>query len=476
MRKAYLAGEWIDTGKTLDVHNPYDGSVVEQVAQCGPNEIDRALDAAVASLEETRRMEPYQRAEALSYVRDGLRKRAEEFAVALSQENGKTLAESRLEVARTAATFDVAVGEATRVYGEAYDLGINAMGAGRRCIVRHYPVGVVSAIAPFNFPMNLAAHKIAPAMAVGCPVVLKPASMTPVTALMMAELIEKSGWPKGAFSVLPCNRAAGQMLVEDERIKLLSFTGSPEVGWKMKASAGTKKVVLELGGNAGLIIDNSVTDWDWLISRAVLGAFYQCGQVCISVQRIFVHQDVMGEFRARFKKAAEALKSGDPLDENTTLGPIIDSANRERLQTWVKEALEQGAELVSGNTVARGGQGNNMTATILEEVDPSCRVNTEEAFGPVVTLTPVASMEEAFQMVNDSKFGLQCGVFTQDFNTVMRALDVLEVGGVIHNDVPSFRVDNMPYGGVKDSGLGREGVKYAMKDMLEERVLVYQVK
>ncbi|OSM02427.1 putative aldehyde dehydrogenase [Magnetofaba australis IT-1] len=450
--------------------------MVEQVAQCGPNEIDRALDAAVASLEETRRMEPYQRAEALSYVRDGLRKRAEEFAVALSQENGKTLAESRLEVARTAATFDVAVGEATRVYGEAYDLGINAMGAGRRCIVRHYPVGVVSAIAPFNFPMNLAAHKIAPAMAVGCPVVLKPASMTPVTALMMAELIEKSGWPKGAFSVLPCNRAAGQMLVEDERIKLLSFTGSPEVGWKMKASAGTKKVVLELGGNAGLIIDNSVTDWDWLISRAVLGAFYQCGQVCISVQRIFVHQDVMGEFRARFKKAAEALKSGDPLDENTTLGPIIDSANRERLQTWVKEALEQGAELVSGNTVARGGQGNNMTATILEEVDPSCRVNTEEAFGPVVTLTPVASMEEAFQMVNDSKFGLQCGVFTQDFNTVMRALDVLEVGGVIHNDVPSFRVDNMPYGGVKDSGLGREGVKYAMKDMLEERVLVYQVK
>ncbi|MEG3639941.1 aldehyde dehydrogenase family protein [Magnetococcus sp. PR-3] len=473
MRKAYVAGQWLETDKTLDVINPYNNEVVDRVAQCGPNEIDRALDAAVDALEETSRMQPYERAACLAKIRDGIEARADEFARVLSQENGKTLPESKLEVARAVATFDIAVGEATRIYGESYDLGINAMGAGRRAMVRKYPIGVVSAIAPFNFPMNLAVHKIAPALAVGCPVVLKPASMTPITALMMAEVIEQSGWPLKAFSVVPCNRAAGQMLVEDERIKLLSFTGSPEVGWKMKAEAGKKKVVLELGGNAGLIIDHNIKDWDHLIQRSVLGAFYQCGQVCISVQRIFVHQDVMGEFRARFKKAAEALVSGDPLDAATTLGPVIDRANVERLQEWVKEALDQGAELVSGNTVAAVGAGNSMSATILEEVDQGCRVNADEAFGPVVTLTPVQSMEEAFHLVNNSRFGLQCGLFTQDFDTVIKALDELEVGGIIHNDVPSFRVDNMPYGGVKDSGLGREGVKYAMEDMLEPRVLVY---
>lgn len=474
LRKAYLAGEWIETGKVLDVVNPFDGKVAAQVAQCTPREIDRALEAAVHALPLTRRMEPYQRADALKYVVRTLEARHEEFSRTLSTENGKTLAESRLEVSRAIATFDIAVGESTRVYGEAYDLGINPMGAGRRALVRRYPVGVVSAIGPFNFPLNLAVHKIAPAMAVGCPVVLKPASKTPLTALMLAEIIAESGWPKEAFSVLPCDRAAGQMLVEDPRINLLTFTGSPEVGWQMKRDAGKKKVVLELGGNAGLIVDRDVKDWDGLIRRAITGAFYQCGQVCISVQRIFLHHEIMGEFRARFKKAAEALIPGNPLDETTTLGPIIDTANRVRLQEWVGEALEQGARLVTGNTIAPVGQGNNMTATILEEVDPACRINADEAFGPVVTLTPVTSMEEAFELVNHSRFGLQCGIFSNDFHTVIQALDSLEVGGVIHNDVPSFRVDSMPYGGVKDSGLGREGVRYAMHDMLEERVLVYK--
>ncbi|MEO5345062.1 MAG: aldehyde dehydrogenase family protein [Magnetococcus sp. YQC-9] len=472
---AYLAGEWVDTGATLEVINPFDGARVATVALCGIGEIDRALDAAVESLEETRRLEPWQRAKALAFVRDRLIERREEFARVLSQENGKTLAESRLELDRAAATFDIAVGEATRVYGEAYDLGINPLGSGRRALVRHYPIGVVAGVAPFNFPLNLAIHKIAPAMATGCPIVLKPASKTPVTALMLAGIIRESGWPLKAFSVLPCDRQAGQMLVEDDRVKLLTFTGSPEVGWKMKQQAGRKKVVLELGGNAGLIIDREVTDWDWLIKRAVTGAFYQCGQVCISVQRIFVHQEVMGEFRARFKKAAEALRPGDPLDEATTLGPLIDRANRDRLQGWIREAMELGAELVTGNEVPAVGQGNGLTATILEEVDPGCRVVAEEAFGPVVVLTPVESMEEAFELVNASRYGLQCGIFTRDFGTVMRALDRLEVGGVIHDDIPSFRVDSMPYGGVKDSGLGREGVKYAMRDMLEERVLVYRV-
>lgn len=473
MKKAYLAGQWVETEKSQAVINPYSGEQVERVAQCGPPEIDQALDAAVSALEETRRLEPYQRASALAYIRDGLSERSEAFARVLSQENGKTLAESRLELARAVATFDIAVGEATRIQGEAYDLGINPMAAGRKALIRHYPVGVVSAIAPFNFPLNLAIHKIAPAMAVGCPVVLKPASKTPLTALMLAEIVAESGWPPGAFSVLPCDRAAGQMLVEDDRINLLSFTGSPEVGWQMKRDAGRKKVVLELGGNAGLIVDRDVQDWDWLISRSILGAFYQCGQVCISVQRIFLHQEIIGEFRARFKAAAEALVMGDPLDEKTTLGPMIDAANRQRLQDWIQEAIGQGARLVTGNQVADLGQGNSLSATILEEVEVGARLSAEEAFGPVVTLTPVDSMDQAFEKVNASRFGLQCGLFTRDFSTVMRGLDRLEVGGVIHNDVPSFRVDNMPYGGVKDSGLGREGVRYAMEDMMEKRVLVY---
>lgn len=474
MKKAYLAGEWVDTGKSLDVINPYDGRVVERVALCGGAEIDRAVAGAVDALAVTRRLEPYQRARALACIRDGIDRRKEEFARTLSQENGKTIVESRLEVARAVATFDIAVGEATRVHGEHYDLGINPMGAGRRALVRRYPVGAIAAIAPFNFPLNLAVHKIAPAFAAGCPVVLKPASKTPLTALLMAEVIAASGWPRGGFSVLPSDRKAGQLLVEDDRLKLLSFTGSPEVGWQMKRDAGKKRVVLELGGNAGLIVDQDVRDWDTLIARAIIGAFYQCGQVCISVQRIFVHQEVIGEFRARFKKAAEALRPGDPLDEATTLGPMIDTGNRVRLQSWINEALEQGAELVTGNTVAPVGMGNCLTATILEEVDAACRINVEEAFGPVVTMTPVASMAEAFERVNNSRFGLQCGVFTNDFNTVIQAMDTLEVGGVIHNDVPSFRVDSMPYGGVKDSGLGREGVRYAMEEMLEHKVLVYR--
>ncbi|MBF0193231.1 MAG: aldehyde dehydrogenase family protein [Magnetococcales bacterium] len=473
MKEAYLAGDWVSTGKTLNVVNPYNGELVDSVAQCGTHEINLALDAAVASLPETSKLEPYQRADALAFIRDGMERRKEEFARVLSQENGKTISESRLELARAIATFDIAVGEATRIQGEAFDLGVNSMGAGRRALVRKYPVGVVSAIAPFNFPLNLAIHKIAPAIATGCPVILKPASKTPLTALMLAEIVQDSGWPKGAFSVLPCDRQAGQMLVEDDRINLLSFTGSPEIGWQMKRDAGRKKVLLELGGNAGLIVDKDVKDWDWLIARSVMGAFYQCGQVCISVQRIFLHQEIIGEFRARFKKAAEALVPGDPLDPKTTLGPMIDSNNRQRLLDWVQEAVVQGAEVITGNSVADVGQGNSMAATILEEVDSRSRISSEEAFGPVVTLTAVDDMEDAFNRVNDSKFGLQCGLFTDDFSTVMRGFDALEVGGVVHNDVPSFRVDNMPYGGLKDSGLGREGVRYAMDDMLEKRVLVY---
>ncbi|MBF0124153.1 MAG: aldehyde dehydrogenase family protein [Magnetococcales bacterium] len=474
MMRAYVGGSWIEGERQLEVINPFNGQLIDRVAECSAAEVEQAIATAHQALPQTRQLEPYQRARILAFIRDRLSEQQELFARTLAQENGKTIHEARLEITRAVATFDIAVGETTRIYGEAYDLAINPLATRRQALVRHYPIGVVAAIAPFNFPVNLAVHKIAPALATGCPVILKPASKTPLTALMLAQIIAESGWPLAAFSVLPCSRTVGQQLVEDERIKLLSFTGSPEVGWPMKRAAGKKKVILELGGNAGLIVDRDVRDWDWLIARAVMGAFYQCGQVCISVQRIFLHHEIMGEFRSRFKKAAEALRSGDPLDERTTLGPMIDSANCQRLQRWIQEAIDQGARLVTGHSVAPVGQGNSLAATILEEVDARCAVVAEEAFGPVVTLTPVQSMEEAFERVNDSRYGLQCGLFTNDFQTVMRAFDVLEVGGIIHNDVPSFRVDSMPYGGVKDSGLGREGVRYAMRDMLEERLLVYR--
>ena len=475
----YLAGTFQTTKQTFDVVNPYDNSTVATVSQAGTKEIDKAIAAAVKSFEETKKLEPHERSDTLKHIATRLSERSEEFAETLTKENGKTIKESRGEVARAINTFEIAAGEAWRVYGEAYDAGITKAAAGRRIMVRKFPIGPIAAISPFNFPLNLSAHKIAPAFAVGCPLVLKPASKTPLCCLKLAEIIDETNWPKGAFSCLPCDREAGQMLVEDDRLKLLSFTGSPAVGWKMKRDAGKKKVVLELGGNAGLIIDKDDPaspdgdsgrhDWDFLIKRAIIGAFYQCGQVCISVQRIYCHESVYDEFKKRFVEAAKKLKIGDPLDEKTELGPIIDEKNRERILSWVKEAADKGATVLTGNEV----EGTSIKATVLEGVDPSTKVSREEAFGPTVNIHPVKSVEEAVDLVNDSTFGLQVGFFSNNFQNIQYVFNHCDVGGVIVNDVPAFRVDHMPYGGIKDSGLGREGVRYAMEDMLEEKVMVY---
>ncbi len=468
-RPLYLAGTFQETGTTLDVIHPFDGKVVATVAQAGKTHIDRALDAAVRSLTETRAMEPHQRKAVLDHIAHRLTERAEEFAKTLTLENGKTIKESRGEVQRAISTFAFAASEAWMTKGESFDGGITAAASGRRILVRQFPIGVVVGIAPFNFPLNLAAHKIAPAIAAGCPIVLKPATKTPLSCLLLSEIIAETQWPKGAFSCLPCDREAGQMLVEDERVKLLSFTGSPSVGWKMKRDAGKKKVVLELGGNAGLIIDNNVQDWDWLISRAVMGAFYQCGQSCISVQRIFCHEAVYDEFKKRFVAALQKIRVGDPMSEETDMGPIIDAANAKRINEWVDEAVTRGATVITGKNTG----GTMFTPILVESVDASAKLSKEEAFGPVVTLECVSSVTEAITKVNDSVFGLQCGLFSNDFQTIQYAFNVLEVGGLVVNDVPSFRVDHMPYGGIKDSGLGREGIRYAMKDMLEEKVMVY---
>jgi len=469
LRPLYLAGSFQKTQKTLDVINPYDGSTVATVSQAGTKEIDQAIQAAEDSFEKTKALEPVDRSNVLKHIVQRLTERAEEFAETLSKENGKTINESRGEVTRAISTFEIAAGEAWRVYGEAYDAGITQAAKGRRILVRKFPIGPIAAISPFNFPLNLSVHKIAPAMAVGCPIVLKPASKTPLTCLKLSEIIDETDWPKGAFSCLPTDRQAGQMLVEDERIKLLSFTGSPVVGWKMKQDAGKKKVVLELGGNAGLIIDKGGHDWDWVITRSLIGAFYQCGQSCISIQRIYCHEDVYDEFKKRFVAGVSLVRTGDPLDEKTNLGPIIDEKNRKRILDWIKEAKDKGAKVLTGNKV----EGNAVLPTILEGVDPSTKVSREEAFGPTVNIHPVKSIEEAVKRINDSTFGLQVGIFSNNFDSIQYAFNHCDVGGVIVNDVPAFRVDHMPYGGLKDSGLGREGIRYAMEDMLEEKVMVY---
>ncbi len=469
VRPLYLAGTFKKTKEILPVFNPYDGTLVAEVSQAGTAEIDQAIQATEDSLPETRAMEPFERKRVLDICVEGLKDRAEELAITLTSENGKTIKESRGEVARAISTFEYAASLSWSIEGEAYDGGITEAARGRRILVRRFPIGPIAAIAPFNFPLNLAAHKIAPALAVGCPMVLKPASKTPLSCLLFCEILQQTDWPKGAFSCLPCNREAGQMLVEDKRIKLLSFTGSPVVGWKMKKDAGKKKVVLELGGNAALIIDKGEHDWNTLIERAVIGAFYQCGQSCISVQRIYAHEDVYDEVKQRFTDAAKKLIVGDPKDEDTFMGPLIDQKNSDRIQQWIQEAQEKGAKVLTGNKA----EGTLMQPTVMEHVDAASKLETEEVFGPVANLHKVSSIKEAVEKVNNSTFGLQVGIFSNNFDSIQYVFNHADVGGVIVNDIPSYRVDHMPYGGIKDSGLGREGIKYAMRDMTEENTMIY---
>lgn len=385
----------------------------------------------------------------------------------LAIEAGKPIRDARGEVLRLADTFRIAAEEAVRVRGEHWPLDISPRAAGYECLWRREPVGACGFITPFNFPMNLVAHKVAPAIAMGCPFVLKPASNTPVSALILAEILAETSWPKEAFSVLPCSRETAEALVSDPRLKLLSFTGSPEVGWALKARAGKKRVCLELGGNAACIVDRDA-DLDHAAERLTIGAFYQSGQSCISVQRVLAHREVYAALRERLAARAETLKMGDPLEEDTFLGPLISEDDARRVEQWVDEARAAGATLLCGGR----RQGSHYAATWLENVDPRCNVSCREVFGPVATLAAFDDFREAVREANASDFGLQCGVFTRDINHVWHAWRELDVGGVVINDSSSFRVDSMPYGGVKDSGQGREGVRFAMEEMSEIRLLV----
>jgi acyl-CoA reductase-like NAD-dependent aldehyde dehydrogenase len=463
----YIANEAQSPNADLAVTNKYTGEVATNVALADAAMIDRAIAAVVDAAEACRRMPSYARADVLQHVVRRMTERAEELAKALCIEAGKPIRDSRGEVARGIDTFRIAAEEATRIYGEYQPLDISKRAEGYEGIVKRVPIGPCSFISPFNFPINLAAHKIAPAIAAGCPFVLKPASLTPVGALLLGEILAETDLPPGAFSILPCRREGADLFTTDPRPKLLSFTGSPDVGWALKVKAGKKKVVLELGGNAACIVDRDV-DLDYAVGRIIIGAFYQSGQSCIGVQRIMIHVSVYDDTKAKLIAAAGKLKAGDPLNEDTFLGPMITEKEAQRVEAWVNEAVGRGARVVCGGR----RDGAFYDATLVENVPNDAALSCKEVFGPVATLERFESFQAACARVNDSVFGLQAGVFTKDLDSAYYAFNELEVGGVVINDVPSVRVDNMPYGGVKDSGLGREGIRFAIEDMTERRLMV----
>ena len=463
----YLANEALSPNQDLEVTNKYSGEVATRVALADAATIDKAIGAAVQATRLMAEMAAYERQAVLAHCVTRFQERADELAYALCIEAGKPIRDSRGEVSRLIDTFRIAAEESVRMTGEVQPLDISARAKGYQGMWKRVPIGPCSFISPFNFPLNLAAHKIAPALAVGCPFVMKPASRTPLGALIIGEVLAETDLPKGAFSILPATRDGADLFTTDDRLKLLSFTGSPEVGWALKARSGKKKVVLELGGNAAVIVDRD-TDLADATDRIIFGAFYQSGQSCIGVQRILIHEDIYEALRDMLVTKVRALVSGDPLDENVFIGPMIDEGEARRLESWIAEATAAGATLLCGG----GRQGAMLEATLLEGVGRGLKIRDEEAFGPVAILSRFSDFEVALEEVNDSRFGLQAGIFTRDIHKAMRAWEVLEVGGVLIGDVPSYRVDNMPYGGVKDSGLGREGVKFAMEDMTEIRNLV----
>ncbi|KAA5547305.1 aldehyde dehydrogenase family protein [Roseiconus nitratireducens] len=463
----YLANEPRQPNTDLDVLDKYTGQVATRVALADAEAIDQAIAATEAAAEPMRRLPPYERQAILNHCVNQFERRTDELAMALCIEAGKPIKDARGEVARLVDTFRLAAEEAVRIEGDVLNLEISARARGYRGMDQRVPIGPCSFISPFNFPLNLAAHKVAPAIAAGCPFVLKPASRTPVGALLIGEVLSETDLPAGAFSILPCRREGADSFTTDPRLKLLSFTGSPEVGWDLKSRASKKKVVLELGGNAACIVDEDA-DLEDAADRMIVGAFYQSGQSCIGVQRILVHQRIYEEFRERLVEKTRALKMGDPKQEDTFIGPVISDQDGQRLKDWIDAAVASGGRLLCGGQ----REGAMVQATLLENVPEDQPICAQEAFGPVAVLSAFRDFDQALRQVNDSVFGLQAGVFTRDLHKMLRAWDELVVGGVVIGDVPSWRVDNMPYGGVKDSGFGREGIRYAIEDMTERRLLV----
>jgi len=464
----FLAGRWVESDDPLVVSNPaHPDEPAGATYNASEAQYEEAVEAAVAAFEVTRVLPAYERGSILRNISAGIKARREELGRTIALEAGKPIRDSLVEVDRAVLTFRLGAEEAERMVGETIPLDLMPASKGRIGITRRFPIGPIAGISPFNFPLNLAAHKLAPAIASGNPIVLKPPSKDPLTMLTVAEIVEEAGAPAGSVSILPMTRELGDRMVADDRFKLLSFTGSPSVGWRMKERAGKKKVILELGGNAGVIVDKTA-DLDWAVRRCLVGGFTYAGQVCISVQRMFIHEAVWDAFLERFVAGAKAIRSGDPLDPETELGPMVDGAAASRTQRWVDEALAMGGKALLGGKA----DGTFFPPTILTDVPSTAQVCSNEAFAPLVVAFPFKDFGEAVAGVNDSMFGLQTGVFTNDLTNAWRAFSELEVGGVIVNDVPTYRIDHMPYGGVKDSGLGREGLRWAVEDMTEIRIMV----
>ncbi|MFV1950935.1 MAG: aldehyde dehydrogenase family protein [Nitrospinota bacterium] len=464
--KFFICGEWRNSSQEMEVVNPYNGEVVGVVFQGEKRDINNAIDCAAAAFDHTRRLPAYRRAEILEKISKGIEERGEEIARIITLECGKPITDSRIEVKRAVNTFKIAAEEAKRIYGDLIPLDLMAGSEERLAITRRFPIGPIVGISPFNFPLNLVAHKIAPAIASGNPIILKPASKTPITALILGEIIEEAGIPAGGVSIIPCPGTLAEEIVTDERIKMLTFTGSAVVGWHLKEKANKKKVTLELGGNAGVIV-HSDADIDYAVKRCITGSFSYSGQVCISVQRIYAEEGIYEEFVDRFITQVRTLRTGDPMDDATNIGPMLDLSSAERIEKWLKEATENGAKiLVGGNR-----NGILFEPTLVTNTKPDTKINCQEVFGPVVTITPYKNFKEAINMVNNSVFGLQAGVFTKDVQNIFYAFDELNVGGLIINDVPTYRVDHMPYGGVKESGFGREGLRYTIEEMTELKLM-----
>jgi len=463
----WLAGQASSGPDESVVLNKFNGEPVARVARANREALLRAIGAAQAAARPMAQLASFERAAGLRHCAARFEERAEELAHVLCLEAGKPIRDARGEVGRLVDTFRVASEEATRLGGEVLPLDVTGRARAYRGMWKRVPIGPCGFITPWNFPLNLVAHKVAPALAVGNPFVLKPASATPLGALLIGEVLAELDLPSGAFSILPCPVHDAAPLVEDERLKLLSFTGSHQAGWDLKARAGKKHVQLELGGNAACIVDEDA-DLEDTVARLVIGAFYQSGQSCIGVQRILVHESIFPELKQRLVAATAALVSGDPLNEGTFVGPMISEPEAQRLQGWIQQAVDEGATLLVGGE----REGSLLQATLLEDVPTDLPLSREEAFGPVAILSSFSEFDQALAEVNNSKYGLQAGLFTRDIHKANRAWDELEVGAVVVGDVPSWRVDHMPYGGVKDSGLGREGLRFAMQEQTEMRLMV----
>jgi acyl-CoA reductase-like NAD-dependent aldehyde dehydrogenase len=463
----FLNGTWSTHGREAVINSPYDHGVLGVVSEAGRDDVETAIESAVQAFAATRKMSSFQRASVLRKIVDGISGRKEEFAKTICQEAAKPIKTARLEVERAINTFQIAAEESTRINGEYIPLDTLESTAGRWGLMKRVPLGPILGITPFNFPLNLVAHKVAPAIAAGCPIILKPAPQTPLSSFLLAEIVQESGWPEGALAVMPLSNDDAAVLVADDRIKLLTFTGSAAVGWQLKSRAGKKRVTLELGGNAAVIV-HSDADMDYAVHRCIAGGFSYGGQTCISVQRILVHEPVFEKFRDMLVEGVRKLKTGDPMQETTDIPPLIRESDAVRVVEWIDEAVEAGAKLLCGGT----RHGSFVEPAVLTGTTPIMRVNCAEVFGPVVTVEEYETFEQALSMVNNSVYGLQAGILTRDAVLIHKAFDELEVGSLIVGDVPSFRVDQMPYGGVKDSGLGREGLRYSIEDMTERKLMV----